>query len=493
MVDVAESTVRISVALGASDVRTPVFGKTLLLFASANEVVNDRNLAEVMRNPKSHQDLSSVLRDKYPDEVYAAATRYFSQDPFPKEIVIGSKVVKDQPTLIYGLTSLPSSGSGFAEAHSLMFNNQSFNMDWSTAPDSSAAIITSLQAGLRTITGYTGIEVGTWDTDKILITIPNAISITTGFEDNDLMTALGLAPSQAKILHAIDLEDDFSDTLNRVSALGIEFFYVYVLPKDLDTYEDHKDIADWVESSRKFTAFDFTDREIFTQGETTTTAAKLYESSLSRSAGFYSGTTIDYKGLAYLGGFSAINFNTPHSLRTGRFMTLNGCAVTRLTETQLRELTRKRINAYVPSPGSGGDVVEGTNFSGWTDIQIGIDWLRERIENDIYATLKEGRVPQTDAGQGVLMARLLETMSLAVRNGFLAPNHVSPAMTADIKNTIGDEDFNGFLTLGYLVYMEPVSQLSQLRREQRQISPFKIWAKTSGAVHQMDISIVFEQ
>lgn len=497
MVDLAESTVRVNIVLGANDIQAPQFGKTLLLYNSDTSIIEDLNRAETIRYPKVYSTLTAVLGDNYPDEVYAAATRYFSQNPFPKELLVGARAAVEQPTLMYGSVPTPANGNDFVLDHdSLTFNGQDFQMDWSAGntPTTAAEVRTSLEDGLNAIstTGYTNIDVGVWDTDKILIQFPKAITVNSGFEDSNLMNALGLSPRQVTTLQKVDKDTNFSDTLNRFIEIGSEFFYVYVLPEALTTYDEHKDVADWVEGAKHFTAFDFKDNGIFTPNESTSIAARLYEGSYGRSAGFYSGTEYDYKGISYLAGFSSINFNSPQSLRTGRFMTLHGCAPTRLTETQLQEVTRKRVNAYIPGPG-GGDVVDGTNFSGWTDVQIGIDWLRNTIEYDIYAVLKSGRVPQTEVGQSILLGRLIQTMRLAVRNGFLAPNEVSPAMAADIKNTIGDEAFNGYLSLGYLIHMEPISVLSQSRREQRQISPFKIWGKIAGAVHELDLNIVFEQ
>jgi hypothetical protein len=80
-----------------------------------------------------------------------------------------------------------------------------------------------------------------------------------------------------------------------------------------------------------------------------------------------------------------------------------------------------------------------------------------------------------------------------VRNGGIAGGTVSDAITNDIRQTTGNESFDGLLPTGYYVYSEPMALQDQSDRNQRKATPIKVWLKGSGAIQEVDIAVVFEQ
>ena len=207
----------------------------------------------------------------------------------------------------------------------------------------------------------------------------------------------------------------------------------------------------------------------------------------------YNGASVDNKAIAYAAVFSGVNFEQPQALITGKFKTLAGTTATDLTSAQRQELTRKRVNYYVPR-GSVADTEEGTSFGTWIDVQYGLDWFSNAVRAAAYNALRAaGRLPQTEAGVTVLVESIQGICEQAVRNGLLAPNTVTPATRAAIQAATGNANFDGFLAAGYLVYAGALSEQSQADREARKAPPITVWAKGSGAIHFVDISILFEQ
>ena len=74
----------------------------------------------------------------------------------------------------------------------------------------------------------------------------------------------------------------------------------------------------------------------------------------------------------------------------------------------------------------------------------------------------------------------------AVRNGGAAPGQLSTALRADVQQTTGNEDFDGFLVKGFLVYMNPISEQSQSDRDDRDSTPARVWVKGAGAIHRAE-------
>ena len=177
---------------------------------------------------------------------------------------------------------------------------------------------------------------------------------------------------------------------------------------------------------------------------------------------------------------------------TGKFKELPGTTPTPLTQTQKDELDRKRINHYT-AVGDGFDTAEGVSCGTWIDVRHFTDWLKNAMQVDAYAELKAAdAVPQTDAGQGIILGAAIGVLEQGVTNGGIAPNRVSNSMRADIIAATGADDFDGFLSTGYMAFSQPFAQQSQTDREARKGMPIKAWVKGSGKIHFVDIAINIE-
>ena len=178
---------------------------------------------------------------------------------------------------------------------------------------------------------------------------------------------------------------------------------------------------------------------------------------------------------------------------------LPGTLADDITATQKAELDRKMCNYYVPlfatgSPGANS-YMPGTTFKSgvWQDVRYWLDWLVNAIQVDVFNLLYAApRVPQTEPGITAIQEVIEAACKQGVDNGGIAPGTLSAANILDVKQTTGNLDFDGYLPKGYLIYAPPLSEQSQADRELRKSTPFKVWLKGSGAIHFVEIDLIFE-
>ena len=234
-------------------------------------------------------------------------------------------------------------------------------------------------------------------------------------------------------------------------------------------------------------------RSALVTDESTSVAAVL-------SALGYDGTVLcwsqeaNYQSASVAGFLSAINFSQPNSIATINLKSLPGFTPDNLNSTERRELGRKRVN-YLDSV-IGLDAYR----QGWTtderlfaDSQAWLIWMEAQIQLNVFSLLRSApAIPQTAAGVETLKATIERALEGGVRNGGIAPGTVSPAMRQDIRTTTGDDSFDGELSKGYKVFIGNLSDQTQIDRAARKAPPIKVWVKSSGAIHSVDITLIYE-
>jgi len=138
---------------------------------------------------------------------------------------------------------------------------------------------------------------------------------------------------------------------------------------------------------------------------------------------------------------------------TWKFKTLAGIAADSLTGTQSTYIrTTKKGNTY-ETMGGVSITREGTVVSGeFIDIIIGIDWLKARIEEDVFQQLvNSDKIPYTNAGiaiiENILRTRLQDAVAQGVLSSFtVSVPDVATILSADkIARTLPDVTFTGVL------------------------------------------------
>ena len=149
-----------------------------------------------------------------------------------------------------------------------------------------------------------------------------------------------------------------------------------------------------------------------------------------------------------------------------------------LTTTQANTLMAKRCNVYIGYNNDTSIYQEGV-MSGpaYFDEIHGLDWLANRIQNDLWNLLYQSpKVPQTDSGIHGMLTRCESSLNQGVTNGLIAPG----VWNAPGFGILYD---GAYLEKGWYSYADSVDNQSQWIREQRIAPLIQIAVKMAGAVH----------
>jgi hypothetical protein len=145
----------------------------------------------------------------------------------------------------------------------------------------------------------------------------------------------------------------------------------------------------------------------------------------------------------------------------------------------------KNCNVFVAYNNNTAIIQAGVVCSGdFLDIITGTDWLALDIQTVLYNLLytSNTKIPQTDAGNHVLVTGMESVLSQAVTNGLLAPGVWG-------AGGFGALNQNDFMPKGFYVYAPPVSSQSAADRSARKSVLFQIAAKLAGAIHTVNVLI----
>ena len=145
-----------------------------------------------------------------------------------------------------------------------------------------------------------------------------------------------------------------------------------------------------------------------------------------------------------------------------------------------RELERKRTNVYTTVGGSPALVGGYSGRAGsWADAVWFLLFLKNELEISIFNAQRASRRFNT----AILTDTITGVMEVAVRSGGAMPGgRVNASTKQDIISTTGNNDFDGVLVAGYLLWVEQASARSDLDRENR-TARFKAWLSPSDAIH----------
>ena len=325
----------------------------------------------------------------------------------------------------------------------------------------------------------------------LIVSVPPQ-HIGAGFTDSDESRVLGLSSQVgARTFDGAD-SDTITEALDRLAQIDPDFYFVTLSEDILDT-DDVLEAAAWAAANDRFLVADSHEAAALDRADTTSVLARLAARGSPSAAGVWSRTP-DYKAVSLAARFSAVNFEGVQSLITAKFRRLFGTAPDALTPSQEATLREGGVNWY-SAVGGTPIIQEGTSFGGWIDVQVFLDWLVTRIRENLFgALLSANRVPQTDDGIAALKEAAEDICAQGVRNGGIAPGTLAETQANAIRLATGNPDFGGFLSNGYLVHVSPVAEQPQPEadREARKAPPVSVWLKGSGAVHFVDIGLVFE-
>ena len=162
-----------------------------------------------------------------------------------------------------------------------------------------------------------------------------------------------------------------------------------------------------------------------------------------------------------------------------------GIVAEALNASQITALENKNFNVFIGYNNDTAIFEPGNNVSGSPfDIITGTDWLALDIQTAVYNLLylSQTKIPQTDAGNHMILTTIESVLSQAVTNGLLAPGTWTTGGFGELNQ--GD-----FLPKGFYVYAPPIATQSSASRSARQSVIFQIAAKMAGAIRYANIQI----
>lgn len=358
---------------------------------------------------REYTDLASLVTDGFTvyDPIYRAAAAAWAQTPHPTSFKVGRRALPFTETidltptdttedLVYTLKVLSPDGTETTCTYTVL------------SGDAVADIVAGLQTPLNAIADLTATD----NTTKVTCAADNAGEYFY-FEELNAeleLTDVTADPGIATDLAAIHLADpDW-----------------YGLAIDSNSVAEILAAAAWVETLDRIAAFYTKDAGVKDSGVSDDVASDLQTSAYARCVIKYSADHSGYGGAAWLGRMLPTNPGSASWV----YKTLTGVAADVLTTTEQSTVEGKNCNHY-QSLASVNITRWGISPAGeFIDITRGRDWLKARIQEEVYNVLVNNpKVPYTDAGADLIRGAILSVLDQGVKRGFLAAD---PAYTITV-------------------------------------------------------------
>ena len=481
---IVDVTATITAAAGGG---TADFGSALLL-------TTDDTLPQTGSGKFESYDSFAAVGDDFAaaSEPYRAAQTYFSQVPYPKPLVIGRWLHRAQgdvltgaapdsvadiqgvnnPTLIYAGTTISTLDFSADNSYSDIAGEIQTRLRAASVTDLADVVVEyDSVAGVFTLTfGFDSgspIEAAAFTgTIAAELGIDSTATITSGYASESVAAVMSLAAQSGKAFYFILLDDAIADSgeAEEVSAWAETSTYQLIL----DTHES--DTLDGTEG---------------------TYLEDINDAQRQRTTVIYSSES-DYKSASAAARLSSVDFRQPGSLITLFGKLLPNTAADNLTGSQRDELEDQNCNYYAEFGGQAAFFEGQTAQDGiFIDTRYWVDWFVREVQSQVWALLRRSNaVPQTNAGVALVTEVVNRVCEQGRRNGGIAGGTLPETLAHQIRQATGSQ-FDGVVPNGYLVYVAPVSTLSDSDLAARTVPPIKVWLRGSGAIHNVQIDVSF--
>lgn len=379
-------------------------------------------LAYHVRTPNMidiYSNASSMLDDGFTinDRAYQMALKAFSQNPSPKQVVIGRRLTAS--TLIIKL--LPKRLTvGFI--YDFIYTDPTgvkTEITYTVALNDTALIIgTALKNAIDALAGSTAVVNGGTGEVTVTASVAGAFFNLSGLPNPDDLhvanttTDPGIAGDYAAV-KAVDASTWYGITIDSPSKAEIEA------------------LAAPVEADKKIFAYECSDSDIDDDGVTTDVGSQLAAAEYARTFGYFAQEQIfSDRSTAEMAKGLALGAKAPGS-NSWAFLTLNSVTVDNLKDGQETKIMAKRVNIYVETGGLAITYPDLVADNEHIDVIVGSDWLFSQLQSGglalFYNRAQAGsKVPYTDAGAQLVVGMVMSKLTLGTQdNGqggsFLAP------------------------------------------------------------------------
>lgn len=470
---------------------------TLLLLTSTN-------IIDVVERMRSYTTLATVAADfGTTGPEYAAALLYFAQTPQPSQLNIG----RWAKTATYGhlkcapLTSANQALSAWtavtAGAFKIAMDGAATvtvsGMNFSGALNLNG-VATIIQTALRAASAgaaFTGANVvynATYSRFEIMGGTTGATAsvsfLTAPGTGTDISAMLGgLSTSGGYVVAGQAAETALAAATLFDGNFG-RAWYGLVIPEAVDA--DNIAVAQYIEAANNKHLYGITSQDpaVMSAVATSDVAYAVKALSLSHTIVQYSSTSA-YAVVSLLAKAMSTNWAGSMTAITLMYKGEPSVVAESLTETQAQAIAGKNANVFVNYDNSTAIIQNGTVASGdFIDTITGADALSVDLQTALYNLLYTSptKIPQTDAGSGLMVATCEQVLGKYVTDGYLA------AGVWD-QNGFGNLAQNDFMPKGYYVYAPPVASQLKSDRQARKAVALQIAAKCAGAVHSFNLQL----
>jgi len=212
------------------------------------------------------------------------------------------------------------------------------------------------------------------------------------------------------------------------------------------------------------------------------------------SAGYNYRTLFDKAGdrklaSAYMSRLHTVNFNADNTAITMHLKELSGVTPSKFSDSELNDAQTVGLDLYGTFGGLPKLYTSGAND--FVDNVYNNIAVKRFVQIDLFNLLGSTttKLAQTDKDMAKIVARVERTMDLFVSAGVIAPGRWNSP--DDFGNP---EVFRRSIEAkGYFVYANPMSGQAQSEREQRVAPVVQVAFKLAGAIHSVDVQLIFER
>lgn len=456
-------------------------------------VMSNSPVIDVVERVRTYTDLAGVATDFGTTGVeYLSAALWFEQVPQPTAFNVGRFADSDTAGRLVGgslsatqqaITNFNAITAGTLDiaVNGVLLNLIGLNFSLATNLNAVAAALTAAAVGITF----------TWDSaysrfiaESATTGATSSVSFVSG---GTTLNLFGLAATEG----GYEVVGIAAETpLAAATLMDVDYgqnFYAITFPT-LDPVADlasHIAVAQYIEGSVNKHVYGISTQEagvLSTVG--TSIADEMAALNLKRTITQYSSSNA-YSVHSLLARALTVDYNGNNTVITLMYKQEPGIVAESLNANQMAALVSKNCNVFVAYNNNTAIIEPGVVASGeFLDVITGTDWLALDLQTAMYNLLYTAntKIPQTDAGNHILMTGMEAIMDQSVANGLVAPGTWG-------ANGFGSLQQGDFLPKGYYIYAPPIALQNPADRAARKSVTFQIAAKLAGAIHTVDIQI----
>lgn len=463
-------------------------------------IVGSSNVIDVSERIRSYGSIEEVAVDfgtVVPE--YLAAALFFGQVPQPDQLYIGRWAEVATSGILYGGV-LSAVEQTIATWNAIVAGQFKININGTGATNvvcgsfaaaaNLNAVAAIIQVAVRAVGGGGFVlATVTWNGSKFVFTsgttgAASTVAYLTAGNAADISAVLkGTLALGASTVAGIAAEEPVAAvaTLDNQK----QYWYMMTFADTSLTNLQYTNVAAYIQAANNKHIFGVTnvDPNALDINNATDISSLLKAGGYSRTVSQYSLNS--YAIASFLGRAVTVNFEGNNTVITMMYKPEPSVVPESLTTAQADAIQSKNCNVFVTYNNDTSIIQYGKMASGafFDEIQD-LDWLANQIQTNVFNLLYTSptKIPQTDAGNHLIMNSIEQACAQAVANGTLAPGQWN-------SNGFGQLKQGDYLNKGYYIYAPPIYLQSQASREARESVPFQVAAKLAGAIHTVDVIV----